>query len=80
MMLTFVWKNKQARITEGGEEEGLGVGITTRCADLSWRQRADDSGGPRSCRAMEPGRGGGVRRVMKDASQFPAAVMIRQVK
>ena len=30
-MLTFVWKNKQARIAEGGEEEGLGVGITTPC-------------------------------------------------
>lgn len=48
MMLTFVWKNKQARIAEGGEEEGLRVGIMTRCADFSWRQRADDTGEPRS--------------------------------
>lgn len=47
-MLTFVWKNKQARIAEGGEEEGLGVGIMTRCADFSWRQRANDTGEPRS--------------------------------
>lgn len=47
-MLTFVWKNKQARIAEGGEEEGLRVGIMTRCADFSWRQRADDTGEPRS--------------------------------
>lgn len=48
MMLTFVWKNKRARIAEGAEEEGLRMGITTRCADLSWRQRADDTGEPRS--------------------------------
>ena len=48
MMLTFAWKNKQARIAEGGEEEGLGAGITTPCADFSWRQWADDTGEPRS--------------------------------
>ena len=47
-MLTFVWKNKRARIVEGAEEEGLRVGITTRCADLSWGQWADDTGEPRS--------------------------------
>ena len=47
-MLTFAWKNKQARIAEGGEEEGLGAGITTPCADFSWRQWADDTGDPRS--------------------------------
>ena len=79
MMLTFVWKNKQARIAEGAEEEGLRTDITTPCADLSWRQQADDTGELRSRRATEPDRGSGVQRVMNDASQFPAAVMIRQV-
>lgn len=79
-LLAFVWKNKQARIAEGGKEEGSRGGhYDTLRRPLPGDKRLMTREGPRSYKARSQA-AAAVRRVMKDASQFPAAVMIRQIK